>query len=298
MRGLTDGRFSIRAEAAVETEDLRELTGNRHRQDSEHVRYLREHGDADTPASDLLGRDGTQPAPNPRRNVSEAGVPGVLPRPDQPGGTSSNRLTIHPTGWSARERELYALNHVLKSDASPRVHMVQTAEHQDSWGSIQLRRLNEHDVSIAEVSIHPLAIPTPIKLAPAPGHAGYDEGQDVDTFSRWNDVSAYTPLPLKDMVSGRYRRQTTPTTRMVILALGDHERSRFQYDMGRPFMHDWDGNAMLELDSSGNAHHQSVRILSEDRGGRRRVRSASGCLRRRGLRGTGDQRHEARWPFG
>jgi len=96
MRGLTDGRFSIRAEAAVETEDLRELTGNRHRQDSEHVRYLREHGDADTPASDLLGRDGTQPAPNPRRNVSEAGVPGVLPRPDQPGGTSSNRLTVHP----------------------------------------------------------------------------------------------------------------------------------------------------------------------------------------------------------
>ena len=46
MRGLTDGRFSIRAEATVETEDLRELTGNRHRQDSEHVRYLREHGDA------------------------------------------------------------------------------------------------------------------------------------------------------------------------------------------------------------------------------------------------------------
>ena len=35
MRGLTDGRFSIRAEATVETEDLRELTGNRHRQDSE-----------------------------------------------------------------------------------------------------------------------------------------------------------------------------------------------------------------------------------------------------------------------
>ena len=96
MRGLTDGRLSIRAEASAETEDLRELTGNRHRQDSEHVRYLREHGDADTPASDLLGRDGTQPAPNPRRNVSEAGVPGVLPRPDQPGGTSSNRLTIHP----------------------------------------------------------------------------------------------------------------------------------------------------------------------------------------------------------
>ena len=96
MPNLTDGRFSIRAEAVVETKDLRELTGNRHRQDSEHVRYLREHGDADTPASDLLGRDGTQPAPNPRRNVSEAGVPGVLPRPDQPGGTSSNRLTIHP----------------------------------------------------------------------------------------------------------------------------------------------------------------------------------------------------------
>ena len=52
---------------------------------------------------------------------------------------------------------------------------------------------------------------------------------------------------------------------MVILALGDHERSRFQCDLGRPFMHDSDGNAMLELDSSGNAHHQSVRILSENR---------------------------------
>ena len=70
------------------------------------------------------------------------------------------------------------------------------------------------------MSIHPLATPTPIKLAPAPGHAGYDEGQDVDTFSRWNDVSAYTPLPLKDMVTGRYRRQTTPTTRMEAV----HER--------------------------------------------------------------------------
>ena len=66
---LTDGRFSIRAEAVVETKDLRELTGNRHRQDPEHVRYLREHGDADTLASDLLGRDGTQPAPNPRRRL-------------------------------------------------------------------------------------------------------------------------------------------------------------------------------------------------------------------------------------
>ena len=43
MPDLTDGRFSIRAEAVVETKDLRELTGNRHRQDSEHVRYLREH---------------------------------------------------------------------------------------------------------------------------------------------------------------------------------------------------------------------------------------------------------------
>ena len=28
------------------------------------------------------------------------------------------------TGWSARERELYALNHVLKSDANPRIRMV------------------------------------------------------------------------------------------------------------------------------------------------------------------------------
>ena len=33
MPNLTDGRFSIRAEAVVETKDLRELTGNRHRQD-------------------------------------------------------------------------------------------------------------------------------------------------------------------------------------------------------------------------------------------------------------------------
>ena len=112
---LTDGRFSIRPEAMVDTKGPRELTGNRHRQDSEHVRYLREHGDADTPASDLLGRDGTQPAPNPRRNVSEAGVPGVLPRPDQPGGTSSNRLTIHP------ERKIDETRHPKLANWAPPV---------------------------------------------------------------------------------------------------------------------------------------------------------------------------------
>ena len=33
---LTDGRFSIRAEAMVDTKGPRELTGNRHRQDTEH----------------------------------------------------------------------------------------------------------------------------------------------------------------------------------------------------------------------------------------------------------------------
>ena len=33
---LTDGRFSIRAEAVVDTKGPRELTGNRHRQDTEH----------------------------------------------------------------------------------------------------------------------------------------------------------------------------------------------------------------------------------------------------------------------
>ena len=96
MRGLTDGRFSIRAEAVVETEDLRELTGNRHRQDPKHEQHHRDCGGADTQATHLLRRDGTQPAPNSRRNVSEGGVPGVLPRPDQPGSTSSSLLTIHP----------------------------------------------------------------------------------------------------------------------------------------------------------------------------------------------------------
>ena len=44
MPNLTDGRFSIRAEAVVDTKDLRELTGNRHRQDAEHVPRLREYG--------------------------------------------------------------------------------------------------------------------------------------------------------------------------------------------------------------------------------------------------------------
>ena len=96
MRGLTDGRFSIRAEAVVDTKDLRELTGNRHRPDPEHERHLRERGDADTLATHLLGRDDTQSAPNPQRNAFEAGVPGVLLRPDQPSGTSGNRLTTHP----------------------------------------------------------------------------------------------------------------------------------------------------------------------------------------------------------
>ena len=56
---LTDGRFSIRAEAVVDTKGLRELTGNRHRQDPEHERHLRERGDADTLATHLLGRDDT-----------------------------------------------------------------------------------------------------------------------------------------------------------------------------------------------------------------------------------------------
>ena len=90
MPDLTDGRFSIRAEAVVDTKDLRELTGNRHRQDPEHEQHLRERGDADTLATHLLGRDDTQSAPNPQRNAFEAGVPGVLLRPDQPSGASSN----------------------------------------------------------------------------------------------------------------------------------------------------------------------------------------------------------------
>ena len=80
----------------METKNLRELTGNRDRQDPEHVQHHRDCGGADTQATHLLRRDGTQQAPNPRRNVSEDGVPGVLPRPDQPGGTSSSLLTIHP----------------------------------------------------------------------------------------------------------------------------------------------------------------------------------------------------------
>ena len=96
MPNLTDGRLSIRAEAVVDTKDLRELTGNRHRPDPEHERHLRERGDADTLATHLLGRDDTQSAPNPQRNAFEAGVPGVLLRPDQPSGTSGNRLTTHP----------------------------------------------------------------------------------------------------------------------------------------------------------------------------------------------------------
>ena len=62
----------------------------------EHVQHHRDCGGADTQATHLLRRDGTQPAPNSRRNVSEGGVPGVLPRPDQPGSTSSSLLTIHP----------------------------------------------------------------------------------------------------------------------------------------------------------------------------------------------------------
>ena len=82
MPNLTDGRLSIRAEASAETEDLRELTGTRHRQDPEHEQHHRDRGGADTQATHLLRRDGTQPAPNSRRNVSEGGVPGVLPRPD------------------------------------------------------------------------------------------------------------------------------------------------------------------------------------------------------------------------
>eukprot|EP01048_Picozoa_sp_COSAG05_P009257 COSAG05_NODE_747_length_7566_cov_10.990759_5_plen_212_part_00 len=75
MPNLTDGRLSIRAEAVVDTKDLRELTGNRHRPDPEHERHLRERGDADTLATHLLGRDDTQSAPNPQRNASEASSP-------------------------------------------------------------------------------------------------------------------------------------------------------------------------------------------------------------------------------
>ena len=44
MPNLTDGRLSIRAEAVVDTKDLRELTGNRHRLDPEHERHLRGEG--------------------------------------------------------------------------------------------------------------------------------------------------------------------------------------------------------------------------------------------------------------
>ena len=39
MPNLTDGRLSIRAEAVVDTKDLRELTGNRHRQPPFSWRY-------------------------------------------------------------------------------------------------------------------------------------------------------------------------------------------------------------------------------------------------------------------
>lgn len=96
MPELPDRRHSIRAEALVNTKDPRELTGIRHQQDPGHERHHRDRDGAHTPATHLLGRDGTQPAPTPRRNVSEAGVPDVLLRPDQPHCTSSNRLTSHP----------------------------------------------------------------------------------------------------------------------------------------------------------------------------------------------------------
>ena len=48
---LTDGRFSIRAEAVVDTKGPRELTGDRHRQDPEHVRHRQDCGGADTPTT-------------------------------------------------------------------------------------------------------------------------------------------------------------------------------------------------------------------------------------------------------
>ena len=89
MPELPDRRHSIRAEALVNTKDPRELTGIRHQQDPGHEQHHRDRDGAHTPATHLLGRDGTQPAPTPRRNVSEAGVSDVLLRPDQPHCTSS-----------------------------------------------------------------------------------------------------------------------------------------------------------------------------------------------------------------
>ena len=96
MPALADRRFSIRAEDLVDTENPRELPGNRHQQDAEHVQHLRDYGGANSRAGRLLKRDGHQPAPTSRRNLSEDGVPGVLLEPDQPSGTSSNRLRPYP----------------------------------------------------------------------------------------------------------------------------------------------------------------------------------------------------------
>ena len=96
MPALADRRVSIRAEDLGDTEDPRELTRNRHQQDAEHEQYLQDYGGANTQAGRLLRRDGQQPAPTSRQNASEDGVPGVLLEPDQPSGTSSNRLRSHP----------------------------------------------------------------------------------------------------------------------------------------------------------------------------------------------------------
>lgn len=108
-----DRRLSIRAEALVNTKSPRELTGIRHQQDPGHELHHRDSDGAHTPATHLLGRDGTQPAPTPRRNVSEAGVSDVLLRPDQPNCTPSNRLTSHP------EMELKEDHHQKLADWAP-----------------------------------------------------------------------------------------------------------------------------------------------------------------------------------
>ena len=103
MPALADRRVSIRAEDLGDTKDPRELPGNRHQQDAEHVQHLRDYGGANSRAGRLLKRDGHQPAPTSRRNVSEDGVPGVLLVPDQPSGTLSNRLTTDPRSRKTRK---------------------------------------------------------------------------------------------------------------------------------------------------------------------------------------------------
>ena len=50
MPALADRRVSIRAEDLGDTEDPRELTGNRHQQDAEHEQYLQDYGGANRPS--------------------------------------------------------------------------------------------------------------------------------------------------------------------------------------------------------------------------------------------------------